>query len=67
MAYQSLFALACLGIPLGHLVPLGLWYVCFVPALCSSVACGSLLLCTCGCPSYHTSFRVDGLESINGW
>ena len=55
---------AFLGAGAAHLLPFGLWYVCFVALVCSSVACGSLLLFTCGCPSYHTSFRVDGLESI---
>ena len=52
---------------LAHLVPLGLWYVFFVAVVCTPVACGSLLSFTCGCPSCHTSFRVDGLESICGW
>ena len=28
----------------------------------SPVACGALLLVTCGCPSYHASFRAGGLE-----
>ena len=28
----------------------------------SSVACGSLLSVSCGCPSYHASFRAGGLE-----
>ena len=28
----------------------------------SRVACGSLLSVTCGCPSYHASFRAGGLE-----
>ena len=66
LPYLALFVLACVGIPLAHLVPLGLWYVCFVAVVCSPVACGSRLSFACGCPSYHTSFRVDGLESIHG-
>ena len=66
LPYLALFVLARVGIPVAHLVPLGLWYVRFVAAVCSPVACGSLLLFVCGCPSYHTSFRVDGVESIRG-
>ena len=67
LPYLALFVLACVGTPLALLVPFGLWYVCFVVVVRSPVACGSLLSFTCGCPSYHTSFRVDGLESICGW
>ena len=56
--YLALFVLACVGIPppLAPLVPLGLWYVCFVAVVCSAVACGSLLTFSCGCPSYHNFF-----------
>ena len=64
--YVALFVLVCVGIPLTHPMPLGLWYVCLVAVVCSPVACGSPLFFACGCPSYHTSFRVDGLESIRG-
>ena len=56
-------AYMCAGIPLALLVPLGMWYMCFVAVVRSPVACGSLLSVTCGCPSYHASFlRADGLE-----
>ena len=42
---------------------LTVWYVCFVAVVRPPVACGSLLLVTYGCPSYHASFlRVNGLE-----
>ena len=66
LPYVLLLVLALVGIPLPHLVPLGLLYVCFAAVVCSLVVCGSLLSFACGCPSYHTSFRVDGLESIRG-
>ena len=36
--------------------------MCFVAVVRSPVACGSLLPVTCGCPSYHASFRAGGLE-----
>ena len=59
--------LACVGI---HLLPvwfpLGIWYVFFVAVVCSQITCGSLLSFACWCPSYHTSFRMDGLESRRG-
>ena len=65
--HTHLLALAaayiCAGIPLALLVPLGMWYMCFVVVVRSPVACGSLLSVTCGCPSYHASFlRADSLE-----
>ena len=67
LPHLALFVLACVGIPLAQAVPFGLWYMCFAALVCSLVACSSLLPFTCGCPSYHTSFRVGGLESIRGW
>ena len=67
LPYLVLLALAFVGIPFALLVPLGLWCVCFAAVVRPPVACGSLLSFTCGCPSYHTSFRADGLESISGW
>ena len=66
LAYLALFVLACVGIPLAHVVPLGLWHVFFVALVCSPVAVGSFLRFLCGCPSYHTSFCTDSLESIRG-
>ena len=40
--------------------------MCFVALVCSPVACGSLLSFACVCPSYHTAFRVVGIESVHG-
>ena len=50
LPYLVLFVAACVGIPLAHLLPLGMWYMCFVAVVCSPVACGSLLSFACGCP-----------------
>ena len=56
-------AYMCAGIPLALVVPLGMWYMCFVAVVRSPVACGSLISVTCRCPSYHASFLpADGLE-----
>ena len=66
LPYVALFVLACVGIPLAHLVRLGLCDVCFVAVVCFRVVCGFLLSFACRCPSYDTSFRVDSLERIHG-
>ena len=39
-----------------------LWYVCSVEVVRPPVACGSLLLVTYRCPSYHAFLRANGLE-----
>ena len=47
------------------LCALGFVVCVFVVAVVRSpVACGSLPSVTCGCPSYHASFRAGGLEYI---
>ena len=77
MCLHSRWPLLCTSIPIvgcgdiylgGHTscsscAPGCLSYLCFVAVVRPPVACGSLLLATYGCPSYHASFlRANGLE-----
>ena len=59
LPHHTLLVFACARghTPLALFVPSGLWFACLVAVVCSPVACGSLLLVSWGCPSYHHFFQ----------